>query len=471
MRRHALVELLQRYVRIFRHAWAQRKQTDCPVRHPHEAQFLPAALALRDTPLHPAPHIALWLIMLFAALATLWAVFGSIDIVASARGKLVPDDRSKTIQSMETASVRAILVRDGQRVAAGDLLIELDATLARADGTRLAADLEVARLEAARARALLTALATGRPPRLEQAPQVAASRFAGAQHLLEGQYAELRARMDRLDAEIARRAAELRTTQERVTQLERTVPIARQRARDYQDLLEKNFVSRHGFLEKEQERIEQEGELTTQQARLEEIRAALLEGKRQQTALIAETRHLTLDALDQAEQRITALSQELLKAEYRDRYMHLLAPVGGTVQQLAVHTVGGVVTPAQPLLVIVPGDNALEVEAFLENRDIGFVRAGQAVEVKVETFPFTRYGTIQGRVVHVSSDAIQDDRRGLVYATRVKLARTSLDVDGRQVNLTPGMAVTVEIKTGRRRLIEYFLSPLLQYGQESLRER
>ncbi|BBA32640.1 HlyD family secretion protein [Methylocaldum marinum] len=151
--------------------------------------------------------------------------------------------------------------------------------------------------------------------------------------------------------------------------------------------------------------------------------------------------------------------------------MTLAAPVDGVVQQLAVHTVGGVVTPAQPLLVIVPRDNPLEVEAFIQNKDIGFVNAGQEAEVKIETFPFTKYGTIPAKVMQVSNDAIQDEKRGLIYAARVALSHATMVVEEKAVNLTPGMAVTVEIKTGKRRLIEYFLSPLLQYEDESLRER
>lgn len=143
----------------------------------------------------------------------------------------------------------------------------------------------------------------------------------------------------------------------------------------------------------------------------------------------------------------------------------------GTVQQLAVRTVGGVVTPAQALMVIVPRDDALEVEAFLENKDIGFVNAGQQAEVKVETFPFTKYGTIPASLTHVSTDAINDEKRGLVYSARARLQRATMQVEDKTVNLSAGMAVTVEIKTGKRRVIEYFLSPLLQYGNESLRER
>lgn len=151
--------------------------------------------------------------------------------------------------------------------------------------------------------------------------------------------------------------------------------------------------------------------------------------------------------------------------------MTLSAPVDGTVQQLAVHTVGGVVTPAQPLMVIVPKDNPIEVEAYVENKDIGFVNEGQEAVVKVETFPFTRYGTIAARVTHVSNDAVNDEKRGLVFPARVNLARATIQVENKRVNLSPGMAVTVEVKTAQRRVIEYFLSPLLQYSDESLRER
>lgn len=471
MKHAATLDLLHRYARVLRHAWGERKQMDSTQRRGHEAEFLPAALALRDTPLHPAPRIAMGLIMLFAAIALLWAIFGKIDIVASAQGKLIPDDRSKVVQPMETASVRAIHVRDGQRVAAGDLLIELDATQALADATRVNQDLLAARLEVALARTLLAALELPNPPRLSPNFAVDTVRLAAEQRQLDGRHGELRARLAQLDAEIARREAELRSTGELVEKLVQTLPIVRQRAQDYKDLFEKNFVSRHGYLEREQARIEQERDLAAQQAKVEEIRAALLEGQRQRMSLIAETRRATLDALTQAEQKVAALTQDRVKAEDRGRLLRLTAPVGGSVQQMAVHTVGGVVTPAQPLLVIVPGENALEVEAFLENKDIGFVRAGQAAEIKLETFPFTKYGTLPGKVMQVSSDAIQDEKRGLVYAARVKLDKTTLKVEGKTVNLTPGMAVTVEIKTGKRRVVEYFLSPLMQYGDESLRER
>lgn len=471
MRRHALAGLLSRYAKVFVLAWQRRHETDSPALKAHEAQFLPAAIALRDTPVHPAPRIAIWLALFFAFIALLWAVFGRIDVVATAAGKIIPNDHTKIIQPLETAMVKAIHVRDGQEVQAGQLLIDLDATSAAADSERLRNEALSNRLETMRILAMLSALSDGHSPALGKVEGVDITRMASEQNQLRGQYSEYQARRQQLEAEIARRQAELISVQEQVRKLELTVPIVRKRAEDYRRLVKENFISEHGYLEREQTRIEQEQDLAASRAKTAEIRAALLEAQRQQATLAAETRRLLLDQQNQASQKAEALKQELIKADQRSSQMHLTAPVAGSVQQLAVHTIGGVVTPAQPLMVIVPQNNTLEIEAWLPNKDIGFVNAGQEVEVKVETFPFTKYGTLDGIVINVSSDAIQNEKFDLVYSTRVKLVRDTLKLENRIVRLSPGMAVTVEVKTGTRRVIEYFLSPLIQYGQESLRER
>jgi hemolysin D len=471
MKRHAIADLLKRYAKVFRHAWSHRRETDGPALYAHETQFLPAALALRDTPVHPAPRVALWLIMTFALIAVLWAIFGRIDVVATAGGKIIPNDRTKVIQPMETAVVKAIHVRDGQEVQLGQVLIELDATSAAADSERLRNEALTAQLEALRAQALLAALASGIPPKLKPLTGADDARLSAEQSQVSGQYQEYQARRLQLQTEITRRRAELQATQEQVTKLEQTAPIARQRAQDYQKLVKENFISQHGYLEREQARIEQEQDLASSRSKVTEIRAALMEAQQQQATLAAETRRQLLDQHNQAVQKAVSLDQEWVKADQRGRLMHMTSPVAGTVQQLAVHTVGGVVTPAQPLMVIVPKENVLEVEAMLPNKEIGFVNPGQDAEVKVETFPFTKYGTLHGTITQVSSDAIQDEKLGLIYSTRVKLAKDTIQVENKTVRLTPGMAVTVEVKTGTRRVIEYFLSPLMQVTSESLRER
>lgn len=187
--------------------------------------------------------------------------------------------------------------------------------------------------------------------------------------------------------------------------------------------------------------------------------------------MVAQTRRSMLDLLQQADQKVASLKQDFAKAEYQDGLTTLEAPVDGTVQQLNVHTVGGVVTPAQPLLTIVPMGQPVEVEAVFENKDVGFVHQGQAVTIKVETFTFTKYGAVSGEVISISDDALEDEKRGLIYSGKIRLDSDHLNIKGQDIKLLPGMAVTAEVKTDQRRIIEYFLSPLQVAASESLRER
>jgi len=470
-RMQAFVDLFKRYGSAFRHAWQHRTDMEPVDRLPHEAQFLPAALSLQETPVSPAPRVAIWMLIGFALLAVLWAIFGHIDVVATAQGKVVPNDRIKTIQPFEVAIVKAILVTDGQQVKAGDVLIELDATTAKADQYRVSSDLSVARLQVARGQAMLAALDSGGNLKLTRPKGISDSKFSEAQRLLFGQMSEVIAKKSRIEAETTKREAELRSTQELVRKLEQTVPISKQRAQDFRNLVDENFVSKHGYLEREQIRIEQEADLANLRSRIKEIEATLREVSGQRAELLAESRRISLDSINDGQQKVAALEQDQLKADSRSTLMQLTSPVDGTVQQLVVHTVGGVVTPAQPLMVIVPQDNPLEVEAFIENKDIGFVKPNQDAELKFETFQYTKYGTIHAKVTSVSHDAINDEKRGLIYSMRVKMEQASINIDGTPVSLSPGMAVSVEVKTGKRRVIEYFLSPLMQHADESLRER
>jgi hemolysin D len=225
------------------------------------------------------------------------------------------------------------------------------------------------------------------------------------------------------------------------------------------------------FLQAEGQRIDKTQELAGQKKKLQQDMSALAEADKHYRAMISEFQQSKQAELSSLETKAASLAQDVTKAGQKTDLQRLAAPIDGVVQQLAVHTVGGVVTPAQPLLIVVSQEHPVEVEAQVENKDVGFVHEGQPVEIKVETFPFTLYGTIPGRVLTVSDDAAPIEKVGLVYPTRVSMDRGTMQVEGKQVHLTPGMAVTVEIKTGQRRVIEYLLSPLLKSVKESLRER
>lgn len=469
--RHPVRELLARYAAIFRAAWAMREELAGPRRLADERAFLPAAMALQETPPHPAPRRAAWVLCGLFLVALLWACLGQLDIVAVAQGRIIVSQRSKTLQPLETSVVKAIHVQDGAKVQAGQLLIELDATLTAADAARVAQERAAAWSEKLRAQAVLQSLAGGPLPALKPVPELNADELAAARTQLRSDWSDIAAKQARLQAELSRRQAEIRTAEQTVAKLQTTLPLAQAREKDYQQLSTQGFMSSHAGQDRTRERIELERDLATAQARLQEAQAALKESDHGRLSFIAETERSWRDRLAQSDLKTRELGEESIKAQKRQALTRLTAPVAGTVQQLAVHTPGGVVTPAQVLLVLVPDDAEVTAEVVLENKDVGFVREGQQVEIKLETFPYTRYGTVAAEVRHISADAVNDEKRGAIFPATLVLQRHQLDVDGKTIKLAPGMNLTAEIKTGRRRVIDYLLSPLQQHVQESLGER
>jgi hemolysin D len=456
-----------------------------------ELAFLPAALEIVETPPSPIGRaIGATIILLFCA-ALLWAWWGTIDIVASATGKIVPSGRTKVIQPFETGVVSAVYVQDGQAVKAGDVLIQLDPTISGAESDRLAKELLAARLDVTRLRALLS---EGKDPEASFVAPEGASRAQIELHrtLLSQQLEEYRAKLANLDKQYAQAQASRAGAAAQVQKLSLSMPLLQKRVAAYKTLVDHGWGELLQYLQMSQDLVEYQQELEVQKAKLAETVAALDGLKEQKRQVEAEFRRINYADLSQAEQKVASLQEQLVEAQQRQRLQTLTAPVDGTVQQLAVHTVGGVVTPAQQLLAVVPADSRLEIEAMVSNRDIGFVRPGQEAEIKIDTFNFTRYGLLHGQVLSISQDAIINDRqqdrsndRGLGtqndtrepmgkeldYSARISLDRTKMQIDDRMVNLSPGMAVTVEIKTGSRAILSYLLSPLLRYRQETLRER
>jgi hemolysin D len=471
---HALTGLFARYARVTKEAWHARRELTQAERTPLERQFLPAALEIVDTPAPALPRAVLWTIVGALILTLLWSIVGRIDLIAVASGKIIAADKTKLIQPAETAVVKRILVADGQVVKAGQVLIELEAaaTATGAETARNREALAAARLESARYEALAKGSSGVGASAAFRAPAGAPKDLVQAEtRAMQSQYHEHRAKLAALDAEIVKRTAELGSSRELVAKLAQTLPIAQRRAEDYKNLMKQSFISQHGYLEREQARIEQERDLAFQEARIRELAAAVEEARRRRDSMVAEFERTAIGAKTDADKRAAQLEHEVVKARTREQQQILVAPVDGTVQQLAVHTIGGVVTPAQTLLVISPSDYQAEIEAILENKDVGFVKVGQRAEVKIETFPFTRYGTLAGTVIFVSSDSVPDEKRGLVYQARVKLDKGTIRVDERDVTLTPGMAVSAEISTGKRRVIDFFLDPIRKTVSEGLRER
>lgn len=471
----------------------QRRQSQWD-RRDTARQFMPAALEILETPASPVGRAIGGLIILFFAIAIAWATFGHVDIIATAQGKVVPTGRTKTIQPLEPGIVAAIRVQDGDKVTAGQILIELDRTVTQAERRHVASDLVASQLDVARLTALRDGFDSGVMPADIVVPAGASpAEVIRTRSSMRSQAGEQSAKLASINRQIQQKRAEAESVSANIAKIDASMPLVEETASIRKKAMEIQYGNHIAYLEAQTRLVEQQNERLVQQRKLVEIAAGrqALEEQIEQTK--AGYEHQVLNDLSDAEKKVAELSQDLIKAEQKADEQVLRTPIDGTVQQLAIHTVGGVVTPAQQLMVIVPADSRLEIEAMISNRDIGFIDVGQQAEVKIDTFNFTRYGLLQGKVVSVSQDAIvrdkpnqkpQDKKLGgalsdtsepdgqeLLYSTRVSLDRTQMQVEDKMVNLAPGMAVTVEVKTGKRRLIEYLMSPLLRYRQESLRER
>jgi hemolysin D len=455
-----------------------------------EREFLPAALEVMETPASPLGRITMAAIGALVLAAILWAWLGKVDIIATAPGRIIPSGQVKVIQPLEIGVVKTIRVTDGDHVKAGDLLIELDPTTDRADQDRIARDRMQAEIDAARLTAALSGDADGfvAPAGADPALVEAAKRE------LIAELSEYRAKLDGYDRQIAEKTAERDEARSTIAKVAASLPIVEKRADIYAKLEQNEYSSKVAGLEAQQQLVEAQHNQALARHQLEGAEAAIAALRQERQGADAEFRRQALDDLAKARQKAAEEAQEQVKTMQKIGLENLRAPVDGTVEQLAAHTIGGVVTPAQALMVVVPDGSRLEVQAMLPNRDVGFVHPGQSAEVKVEAFTYTRYGLLHGKVAGISRDALQaggrdsdrdrtkppsaasDDeseggQKGSAYIARVALDQTAIDTEQGLLPLEPGMAVTAEIKTGRRRVIDYLLSPLLRYRHEGLRER
>lgn len=471
---------MKRWLDILVNAWQERGSLGDASKSKTLAEFLPAALEIQETPPHPLTRwLGLSLIALFA-IAIIWACFGRVDIVASAEGKIIPSSRVKIVQPLAKGFVKSIHVKEGQYVKQGDVLVELDRTITAADQSRMEKELRNSILDLAGAQAIHQLLTTNKAALSSPAQirlvfvdviKLPESENTIHQQMVWQQWQQYQAQLSGLQSSQQKAEAEKSYSLETLKKLEQTLPMVTKRAQGMESLYKKNMAAEIQFMEVEQARIENVQNLAAERQRQNQLEAAIREAKQQINALKADTLNKTLNVITENTNKVAALRDELIKATDVNAKQVLYAPVSGYVQELAISTVGGIVTDAQKLMSIVPEEEELEVEVLLGNNDIGFVQKDMQAEIKIHTFPFTKYGLIDATVVNISDDAILHEKLGLVYAMHLKMHKSVIQVENKQVKLIPGMAVTAEVKTDKRRVIEFFLAPLLKYKQESIRER
>ncbi len=482
---------LDSVIKRFKEAWQNRHNgAFTQQRDQRSIEFLPAALEILERP--PSP-IGRWLgysLIILFTLFVIWASIGKVDVVATAEGKIIPGGRIKHIQPMQMGVIKNIFVEEGQLVEKGQPLIELDQTLTGADVERLKQEHRFLTLNLLREQSL------GKLLWMEDQEQILADRdverFAAAYvEKLAAQYqepiksedltmqsamakqkwAEYNAKKSVFESQVQNRYSELAAIEANIKKYQSTIPLITKRVQAMQTLSKDGLIAEARLLELQEQQVSQQQNLIAEQARRGQVLSAIEEAKQNSIAQHNDARKTNLETIETLQQKVQSAEQELNKADELYAKQILYAPVTGRVQQLAVHTIGGVVKEAQALMQIVPKDRTLEVEAVLANKDIGFIHKGHKAEVKVHTFPFTKYGIINAEVIDITADAIESEKQGLVYKMRLKMESNQLWVDKRWVDLLPGMAVSAEVKTGKRKLIDFFISPLMRYKDESVRER
>ena len=449
-----MVDLLRRY----------REQN----RLRREYEFMPAAIEVLASPPAPLSRVVVLVIGALALFFLAWACLARMDIVVSGTGMVVPRGKVKVVQPLETGIVTAIVVSEGQQVRKGDLLVRMDTTGPGADLERLRRELSITRLTVSRLEAQLA----GDPDRFTSARDDDPAEVELQRNLLVQSLGTRREKRRAMEQNISRAEAELASTQARVTWLEKSLPLAEKLYAKKRAMARKQMMASGQFLQARMEINESRQNLELARTRLREQELGLAAAREEMQLEESEYRQNLLEELTEMRKRQEGLVQQLAKARNRMRNRELRAPVNGIVQQLAVNTVGGVVTAAQPLMTIVPTDAGLEVEARILNKDIGFIRPGQQVSVKVAAYPFTRHGDLVGTIEWVGRDAVMDKQLGPVYPVRITVASYRLPnrVNGQRGVILPGMTVTTDIKVGKRRVIHYFLGPILRYRDRSLRE-
>lgn len=449
----------------------------------NQFDFAPGILGVQDRPPSPLPRMVLrGVLILFLALL-LWAIFGRLDIVSVAEGKLVPISYLKIVQPSEAGIVREITIKEGQQVQKDQLLIRMDANISEADSKSIQNELQHKALELRRIEAELTGKAFSR-------------QNSDAVEMFNRIYAEYQSNRRALEDDIASEKAsqqkaysDLDATREIQHKLEQTLPSYQAQEAAYDKLVKDGFAGKLMGQEKQRARIENEQDLRAQEFNAKSLQATITQSQKRLNQIQSDY-HQKLEADRVAiYAEYQRLEQEWAKQSHKNSLLELKAPQAGIVKDLATHTPGTVVSPGTVLMTLVPNDEALQAEIWLKNEDAGFVHVGQAVKVKLMAYPFQKYGMVDGKVLQVSADATdrgksssqsnpndnaQDITNGgsqLAYRTIVQLDKQNLQVEQEKLHLTSGMQVAAEIKLADQTVMQYLLSPVTKAFHEAGRER
>jgi HlyD family secretion protein len=443
-------------------------------------EFAPAILAIQQRPPAPLPRVVLYATLLLFAVVIAWSCIGKLDIVATAQGKLVPSTYLKIVQPADAGIIKEILVHEGDRVSAGQLLLRLDTTLSAADRNIVEKEVELRELQLRR----IEAETTGK-----KMMPTAADTKSGMYTEVENQArARSRAYQDALHTEqsvLDQAQEDLAAAQAQEAKLAQLLPILAKEEESLAALAKDGLVSRFQYAEKQRERIDTEQNLAAQRRTAASLTSRVGESRGRLARVTSDYQQQLLTERVDAQGALDKAREELAKERHRTALSELRAPQDGIIKDVATYTVGAVVGSGTVLMSLVPVQDELVAEVMVSNDDVGFVRVGQDVKVKLAAFPFQRYGMLEGTVLRIAADAAESslDKESpraqpeagqpevSPYKAIVKLNAQKLRAQGAEWPLAPGMHVVAEIRQGTRTVLEYLLSPVEKTVTEAARER
>lgn len=434
----------------------------------NDKEFLPSAVEVLEKPPSSAGRLLIWAIAILFFVVIIWSFIGEIDEVVVARGKVIPIGYTKVLQSEDKGIVKRILVQEGSKVKEGQLLMELDRTMSESDLNALKKDLIHYDMVIKRAEA-----------ELQNKPfvvKVGSNRellrdYSQQKSLYDTRQMEKRAKLQFYDAQIRQKEDNMQTARSSLYKYQQLLAIAKEREESLRKIVDVGAISKYTYLEYKGHRIELEQNVQMSISELSAANAECMASRQEKAQYVAEWNKQLQEELIDSRKQYNTLSEQLRKASLKNQLIEIKAPVNGSVNKLDIHTVGAVVKEAEPLMEVVPEGTPMEIEAWMENKDIGFVTLDMPVEIKVDAFNFQKFGTLTGKVREISPDAIEDKERGQLYRVMVSLDEEKLYMDNRELAIYPGMAVSAEIKTRKKRIIDFFLEPFQTYKNEALRER
>ena len=435
-----------------------------------ETEFLPAILEVTETPPSPTGRVIMWSLLILLVVALAWGILGHINEVAVAEGKIIPTGQIKTVQVKNKGIVEEIRVKEGDYVQEGDVLVVLDPTTTTADYDSLKKRAAYYKLDIQR----LTSELTGQPFVPAKDPDLEAHDLAAELALYQSRTNDYQTQRQSRQDVIAQRQARLQASQATYEKYSEGLRIAQDKESRLQQLIAESAISEFQLLEQQKETIEYAKNAQAELDSINSIRAEIAEAEQNLANIDASYRKDIMTSLVEAKKEYYSITESIKKAEEDARLATIYAPTSGKVYNLAIHTIGGIVTDAQPLMQIVPDDVSLVFEVYADNKDIGFIKLGQEAEIKISTFNFQKFGMVKAEVMEISADAVDqpsDVERHGKFKLLLNPVQNDINIEGVQAPLTVGMSVSAEIKIKEKRIIDFFLDPFRKYTHEALRER